>query len=174
MVRAVPEPERHARCQGNWRQGYDAVVSFLHHPPPDAIGAERLHAATVAWAPLLGSLHAVGFRPYLELYRGEHDDPLRLYCELEPDLLLDLSIEDDQLPDTPPEEIDGDWAVFIQDGDGNYLADVVIDPRIELRRARAEAPRTRRSGDQRRAPDVHRLVNPETLAGDPSTRPSLV
>jgi hypothetical protein len=106
-------------------------VSFLHFPPSDPLGAERLRAATVAWAPLLDALHAVGFRPYLELHRGGRDDPLRLYCELEDELLLDLSIEDEEIPDEPPDLIDGDWAVFIQDGDGNYLADVLIDPRID-------------------------------------------
>jgi len=72
-----------------------------------------------------------GSAPTLELQRGQHDDPLRLYCELDNDLLLDLSIEDDQIPDAPPDEIDGDWAAFIQDADGNYLADVVIDPIID-------------------------------------------
>jgi hypothetical protein len=106
-------------------------VSFVHFPPSDPLGAERLRAATVAWAPLLGALHAVGFRPYLELHRGGRDDPLRLYCELEGELLLDLSIEDEEIPDEPPDLIDGDWAVFIQDADGNYLADVLIDPRID-------------------------------------------
>ena len=106
-------------------------MSFSHFPPSDIVGAERLRAATVAWAPLLGVLHAVGFRPYLELHRGGRDDPLRLYCELEGDLLLDLSIEDDQIPDAPPDQVDGDWAVFVQDADGNYLADVAIDPIID-------------------------------------------
>jgi hypothetical protein len=108
-----------------------AVVSFSHFPPSDAVGAERLRAATVAWAPLLAALHAVGVRPYLELHRGGRDDPLRLYCELEGDLLLDLSIEDEEVPDAPPDEIDGDWAVFVQDADGNYLADVLIDSTID-------------------------------------------
>ena len=107
------------------------IVSFSHYPPSDIVGGERLRAATVAWAPLLGALHAVGFRPYLELRRGGRDDPLRLYCELERDLLLDLSIEDEQIPDAPPDHIDGEWAVFVQDADGNYLADVVIDPIID-------------------------------------------
>lgn len=106
-------------------------MSFSHYPPSDIVGAERLRAATVAWAPLMGALHAVGFRPYLELRRGGRDDPLRLYCELEGDLLLDLSIEDEQIPDAPPDHIDGEWAVFVQDADGNYLADVVIDPIID-------------------------------------------
>jgi hypothetical protein len=107
------------------------VVSFSHYPPDDIVGSERLRAATVAWAPLLGALHAVGLRPYLELYRGGRDDPLRLYCELDNDLLLDVSIEDDQIPDAPLDELDGDWAVFIEDADGNYLADVAIDPIID-------------------------------------------
>ena len=106
-------------------------MSFSHFPPSDPVGAERLRAATVAWAPLLGALHAVGLRPYLELHRGGHDDPLRLYCELEGDLLLDLSVEDEQIPDAPADQIDGDWAVFVQDADGNYLADVLIDPTID-------------------------------------------
>ena len=108
-----------------------AIVSFSHYPPSDIVGAERLRAATVAWAPLLGELHAVGFRPYLELRRGGGDDPLRLCCELEGDLLLDLSIEDDQIPRCAPDQIDGEWAVFVQDTNGNYLADVLIDPIID-------------------------------------------
>ena len=106
-------------------------MSFVHYPPSDLVGAERLRAATVAWAPLLGALHSVGFRPYLELHRGGRDDPLRLYCELDNDLLLDVSIEDDQIPDMPPDEIDGDWAVFVQDADRDFLADVAIDHTID-------------------------------------------
>jgi hypothetical protein len=31
----------------------------------------------------------------------------------------------------PADQIDGDWAVFVQDADGDYLADVVIDPTID-------------------------------------------
>ena len=52
-------------------------------------------------------------------------------AKLKEELLLDLSIEDEEIPDEPPDLIDGDWAVFIQDGDGNYLADVLIDPTID-------------------------------------------
>jgi hypothetical protein len=70
-------------------------VAFAHFPPVDERGAERLRAATVAWAPLLGELHAVGLRPYLELEHGSHDDELRLYCEVDGDLLLDASICDE-------------------------------------------------------------------------------
>ena len=98
-----------------------AIVSFSHYPPSDIVGAERLRAATVAWAPLLGALHAVGFRPYLELRRGGRDDPLRLYCELEGDLLLDLSIEDDQIPDAPPDHIDGEWPCSCRTPTGTTL-----------------------------------------------------
>ena len=131
-------------------------MSFTHFPPSDPVGAERLRAATVAWAPLMGALHAVGFRPYLELHRGGRDDPLRLYCELEGDLLLDLSIEDEEIPDTPPHQIDGDWAVFVQDADGNYLADVLIDPRSTTT-ACGQAGRARRGRDPRRTSDVRAL-----------------
>jgi hypothetical protein len=41
---------------------------------------------------LLVELHAAGLRPYLELEQGEAGDPLRLYCELDEERLLDLSI----------------------------------------------------------------------------------
>ena len=49
-------------------------MTFAHYPPVDQPGAERLRAATVAWAPLLGELHAVGLRPYLELEHGNRDE----------------------------------------------------------------------------------------------------
>jgi hypothetical protein len=42
-------------------------VAITHYPPVDAAAAQRLRDATVAWAPLLGELMAVGLRPYLEL-----------------------------------------------------------------------------------------------------------
>jgi hypothetical protein len=109
---------------------YDAPVAFAHFPPVDERGAERLRAATVAWAPLLGKLHAVGLRPYLELEHGSHDDELRLYCEVDGDLLLDASICDEGLPDTPPATLEEDWTAFVQSPHGaeRYLADVIIEP----------------------------------------------
>jgi hypothetical protein len=103
-------------------------VSFAHYPPINELGAERLRATTVAWSTLLGELHAVGLRPYLELAKGAHDDPLRLYCELDDELLVDLSINDGGIPDTPPPVIDGEWTVFVQDASDLYLAEVVIEP----------------------------------------------
>jgi hypothetical protein len=105
-------------------------VPFAHYPPVDQPGAERLRAATVAWAPLLGELHAVGLRPYLELEHGNRDDALRLYCEVDGDLLLDASICDEGLPDTPPAALKDDWTAFVQSPHGTerYLADVIIEP----------------------------------------------
>jgi len=46
-------------------QGFGALalMTFTHHLPADRLGAQRLRAATVAWAGLLGELRAVGFRP---------------------------------------------------------------------------------------------------------------
>jgi hypothetical protein len=109
-------------------------VSFAHYPPVDERGAERLRAATVAWAPLLGELHAVGLRPYLELEHGNHDDALRLYCEVDDELLLDASICDEGLPDTPPMSLDEDWTAFVQSSHGSerYLADVIIEPPLTV------------------------------------------
>lgn len=105
-------------------------MTFAHYPPVDQLGAERLRAATVAWAPLLGELQAVGLRPYLELEHGHHDDPLRLYCEVDGDRLLDASICDEGLPDTPPTALDDDWTAFVQSPQSTerYLADVIIEP----------------------------------------------
>ena len=64
-------------------------MGFDHFPPVDEAAAGRVRAATVAWAELLGELHAVGLRPYLELERGQAEDPLILFCELD-DGLLDI------------------------------------------------------------------------------------
>ncbi|HWK17774.1 MAG TPA: hypothetical protein VNR66_10015 [Solirubrobacteraceae bacterium] len=110
-------------------------MPFAHYPPVDERGAERLRAATLAWAPLLGELHAVGLRPYLELEHGNHDDVLRLYCELDDELLLDASICDEGLPDIPPPAFEDDWTAFVQGHDSpeRYLADVIIEPPLTFR-----------------------------------------
>lgn len=73
-------------------------MAITHYPPVDETGAQRLRDATVAWAALLGELFAVGLRPYLELEQGHGDDPLRLFCELDDGLLLDVSLGDEGLP----------------------------------------------------------------------------
>jgi hypothetical protein len=108
------------------------VVAFTHYPPADQLGAQRLRAATVAWSGLLDELHAVGFRPYLELEMGEADDSLRLFCELSEELLLDLSLGDQGLPDAPPPANEIDWTVFVQSASDGYLAEVMIDPSIDF------------------------------------------
>lgn len=105
---------------------------FSHYSPVDEIAAERLRAATVAWAPLLGELHAAGFRPYLELEMGESDDPLRVFCELENETLLDISIGDEGIPDAPVAKPDSDWVVFVQGASG-YLAEVYIEATVDFR-----------------------------------------
>ena len=105
---------------------------FSHYPPVDQLAAERLRAATVAWAPLLGELHAAGFRPYLELDAGDRDDPLRLYCELDDETLLDISIADEGIPDAPASVPESDWVVFVQSASGRYLAEVFIESKVEF------------------------------------------
>lgn len=108
-------------------------MAITHYPPADAIGAERLRNATVAWAPLLGELQAVGLRPYLELERGGHDDPLRLFCDLDDGLLLDVALDDAELPDTPDvsSEVYVYWTAIVQ-SDGSYLAEITIDLETEF------------------------------------------
>ncbi len=69
-------------------------------------------------APLLGELHAAGFRPYLELEMGESDDSLRVFCELDNETLLDISIGDEGIPDVPVAVPESDWVVFVQSASG--------------------------------------------------------
>jgi hypothetical protein len=108
-------------------------VVFSHYLPVDELAAGRLRAATVAWAPLLGELHAAGFRPYLELEMGERDDPLRVFCELDNETLLDISIGDEGIPDAPVAEPESDWVVFVQSASGGYLAEVYIEATVDFR-----------------------------------------
>jgi hypothetical protein len=109
------------------------LVTFTHYPPVDEAGAERLRAATLAWAALLGELHAVGFRPYLELETGDSDDQLRMFCELDNETLLDISIADEGIPDAPRSLPESDWVVFVQSESGGYLAEVYIESSISFR-----------------------------------------
>jgi hypothetical protein len=101
-------------------------MGFAHFPPMDAVAANRLRTATIAWSDLLAELCAVGLRPYLELEQGDAKDPLRLYCELDDGLLIDLSIDDEAFPDAPATRRDGDWVVFVEGHDGGYRAEVTI------------------------------------------------
>lgn len=104
-------------------------MAITHYPPVDQVGARRLRDATVAWAALLGELMAVGLRPYLELESGQCDDPLRLFCELDDGLLLDVSLGDEGIADEPPVANEIYWTAFAQ-GDDGYLAEVTIDQSI--------------------------------------------
>jgi hypothetical protein len=104
-------------------------VAITRYSPVDKVGARRLRDATVAWAILLGELMAVGLRPYLELEQGQSDDPLRLFCELDDGLLLDVSLGDEGLPDAPPTVNATYWTAFVQ-GDDGYLAEVTIDEQV--------------------------------------------
>jgi hypothetical protein len=108
-------------------------VTFAHYPPVDELGAERLRAATIAWAPLLAELHGVGFRPYLELEAGDSDDPLRLFCELDDETLLDVTLGDEGIPDALASVPESDWVVFVQGASGGYLAEVFIESSITFR-----------------------------------------
>jgi hypothetical protein len=56
---------------------------------------------------------------------------LRLYCDLDAGLLLELGIADEGLPDRLPDLIDGYWTALIQGEDG-YLAEVTIEPSVNF------------------------------------------
>jgi hypothetical protein len=90
------------------------------------ITAARLRDATVAWAALLGEFMAVGLRPYLELSHGDSEDDLRLFCEIDDDLLLDISLADEGFPDRLLADEDRYWLVIVQNEDG-YLAEVTFN-----------------------------------------------
>lgn len=132
-------------------------MTIAHYPPADERGAERLRTATTAWSGLIGELHAVGLRPYLELEHGEHDDPLRLYCDLDNDLLLDVTIGDEGIPRHPS-------AQHRRRLDRVYPG-ARRTPRRGLHRAighipdpRAQARRPHRGSRPRRAPAPRSLV----------------
>jgi hypothetical protein len=135
-----------------------AIMVFSHCPPVDELGAERLRAATVAWAPLLGELHAAGFRPYLELEMGESDDPVRVLCELDNETLLDISMGDEGIPEAPVAVPESDWVVFVQSASGGYLAEVYIEATVDFRETCQPAARSRRLGRGGRAPVPRRPV----------------
>ncbi len=115
-------------------------MAFKHYPPDDEIAAVRLRDATVAWAPLLGELMAVGLRPYLELSHGDSEDDLRLFCELDENLLLEISLADEGLPDRPLADENRYWLVIVQNETG-YLAEVTFnnDPQITFQELAAKA-----------------------------------
>jgi hypothetical protein len=73
-----------------------------------------------------------GFRPYLELETGERDDPLRVFCELNNETLLDISIGDEGIPDAPVAAPESDWVVFVQSASGGYLAEVYIEATVDF------------------------------------------
>jgi hypothetical protein len=135
-----------------------ATVVFSHYPPVDELAGERLRAATVAWAPLLGELHAAGFRPYLELEMGDSDDPLRVFCELDNETLLDISIGDEGIPDAPVAVPESDWVVFVQSASGGYLAEVYIEATVDFRELANPVAGSGRLGRGGRASVPHRPV----------------
>src|SRR5450755_366314 len=109
-----------------------AIMVFSHYPPVDELAAERLRAATVAWAPLLGELHAAGFRPYLELEMAESDDPLRVFCELDTRRCWISRSAMRASPDAPVVVPESDWVVFVQSASGGYLAEVYIEATVDF------------------------------------------
>ena len=74
-------------------------MSFLHYPPSDIVGGERLRRDRCL-GPAVARCMRSGFVPISSCVDAGAITR-SLYCELERELLLDLSIEDDQIPDAP-------------------------------------------------------------------------
>ncbi len=68
-----------------------------------------------------------GFVPISSSRRARTTIHCGCTAKLDGELLLDLSINDGGIPDTPPPVIDGEWTVFVQDTSDLYLAEVVIE-----------------------------------------------
>jgi hypothetical protein len=69
----------------------------------------------------------IGFRPYLGLESGDSEDPLKLFCEIDDETLLDVTVADEGIPDAPVSLPSSDWVVFVQSAEGGYLAEVFIE-----------------------------------------------
>ncbi len=94
---------------------------------------------------------------------GESDDSLRVFCELDNETLLDISIGDEGIPDAPVAVPESDWVVFVQSASGGYLAEVYIDSTVDFAElARQQVARSGRLGRGGRAPVPCRPVAPAT------------
>ena len=86
------------------------VVS--HFPPRGELERTILTVAYVAYRPELDALARAGVHAYLEGDGGE----LRIFGDLAPSLLLDVSLEDAGVPPLGPG--DGDWRVYLTTPEG--------------------------------------------------------
>lgn len=85
----------------------EAAPIVAHFPPRGELERTVLTVAYVAYRPELDALARAGVHAYLEGEGGE----LRIFGDLAPSLLLDVSLDDAGVPPLGPG--DGDWRVYL-------------------------------------------------------------
>ena len=97
-------------------------TGFIRHfPPASELDRIRLAAAYGSYRPYLDALASLGIHAYLEL---TDLGSLRMYSDISPKLLLDISVDDEGLDELGP--ADGEWVVFLT-GPGGHEAEFTVD-----------------------------------------------
>jgi hypothetical protein len=90
----------------------EAAPTVAHFPPRGELERTILTVAYVAYRPELDALARAGVHAYLEGAGGE----LRIFGDLAPSLLLDVSLDDAGVPPLGPGA--GDWRVYLTTPEG--------------------------------------------------------
>jgi hypothetical protein len=102
-------------------EGSARTDAFIRHFPPESnLARMTLTAAYVRYRPHLDALAERGVHAYLEAVQGA----MRIFSDLSPTLLLDISIADAGVPVF--DDADGAWVVFLDTPDG-YEAEFTVD-----------------------------------------------
>jgi hypothetical protein len=91
-----------------------------HFTPKSELERVKLAVSYCAYRPYLDALASEGIHAYLE----SDGSSLRMYSDISPTLLLDISIEDEGLPLLGPG--DGGWVVFLT-GTGGHEAEFTVE-----------------------------------------------
>jgi hypothetical protein len=95
---------------------------FIRYFPPESeLDRIRLAAAYASYRPYLDALASHGIHEYLE---QSDFGPLRMFSDISPNLLLDVSVNDEGLGELGP--ADGEWVVFLT-GPGGHEAEFTVD-----------------------------------------------
>jgi hypothetical protein len=100
----------------NWRRAL-----IRHFPPESELDRIRLAAAYASYRPYLDALASLGIHAYLEL---TDLGSLRMYSDVSPNLLLDISVNDEGIDELGPAE--GEWVVFLT-GPNGHEAEFTVD-----------------------------------------------
>jgi hypothetical protein len=94
-------------------EGESHGSAIEHFPPADELSRAILTVAYASYRPELDALAARGVHAYLE-----HDGGvLRIFADLSPSLLLDVSVDDAGVPPLGPGP--GEWTIYLTGADGD-------------------------------------------------------